>query len=221
MKKLTRNVLCPVYRLTVVAALLRFTLRVRRILAVALVVPENLHSGTIKFQWMNDLQSRLRLWCRWNLVVSRATRTSRHVHVLHQNPTIDKFSLSQNKRYSYMKLGNLTFLLPILRNFFNENLDLVFFFSSTILSAPAAIARLSCDNEMFLRGAGSGGLPVITWWLGSGASHTPDLRNLGLQLEARSRFSFSRTTGQSDFTGVGAGFRAKIVEEVSSVEAGG
>ena len=78
------------------------------------------------------------------------------------------------------------------------------------------MARLSCDRDIFLLGAGSGGLEDTH---GSGASQTA-LRNFGLQLDARSRFSFSRTTGQSDLAGAGAGFLANRLDEASSLVGG-
>ena len=71
---------------------------------------------------------------------------------------------------------------------------------------------------MFLLGAGSGGLLL----LGSGRSLMA-FRNFGLQLEARSRFSFSLTTGQSDFGDVTVMLRANklAVDAVESSRLGG
>ena len=73
----------------------------------------------------------------------------------------------------------LTFLEPILKNFFSENLERAFFFSS-----PAARAMQSWESDMLRRGAGSGGRQALT--VGSGASQTVSLQSWGLQLEARS-----------------------------------
>lgn len=94
-----------------------------------------------------------------------------------------------------------SFLEPILRNLFREKRDLPRFFSSRV-SCP--VVRLSWDRDIVRLETGSGPWTVL---VGSGTSDTA-FRNFGLQEDARSRFSFSLTTGESDFR-FAPGFLAK------------
>lgn len=106
---------------------------------------------------------------------------------------------------------SISFLEPILRNLFSENRGLPLFFSS-LTSVPQV--RLSCDKDIVLLEAGSeiGSRAAAVVVVGSGRSETA-LRNFGLHEEALSRFSFSRTTGESDLK-FAPGFRANRFEAV-------
>jgi hypothetical protein len=75
--------------------------------------------------------------------------------------------------------------------------------------------KLSTESERDLRGAGSGNgaglkLTPLEDWL------TTSLRSLGLQDEARSRFSFSRATGDDDLIKPTDGLRVKRGHDMSS-----
>lgn len=109
---------------------------------------------------------------------------------------------------------------PKRRNFLSEKRARPcddFFFSCSVGDVND---KLSTERERERRGAGSGqGAGLELTPLGDWFTKSP--RNLGLQDEARSRFSFSRVTGEEDFTRPTDRLRVNRGHDMSSAGTGG